>query len=184
MVVRVERRRASSGDARGVPDSPRRAISLPHGLLSPRRPAAASPRVASASAGNEAEAEAAGGGGLLGGLVNRVWRGVGGRRASGGSSLLAQPRRIVPGAEGDDGRAAIDGALHQVILTPSQVFTLPDGTKHTNDDCPAGAVLRNGQTLIWHSNNQDQGETNGNGNGLPHRGFGGAAGGWQVCFSQ
>ena len=44
--------------------------------------------------------------------------------------------------------------------------------------CPIGAVLAGGQTLAWHSNDQDQGA---NGGGLPYSSYG-AGGGWQICF--
>ena len=60
-------------------------------------------------------------------------------------------------------------------------LTLPDGSRHTHADCPAGAALAAGQRLAWHSDGSYQGSYNG-GNGLP-RNYDGAGGGWQVCFA-
>ena len=58
-------------------------------------------------------------------------------------------------------------------------LTLPDGSRHSRADCPAGAALAAGQRLAWHSDDGYQGE---NGNGLPQSSSG-AGGGWQVCFA-
>ena len=119
-------------ESRLLSASPRRAISMPIsmpiGLLSPRRHAAAlSPRT-STDGDKDGPGGSASSPGLLGGLVSRLRGGLGAKRHS-SSSLLQQPRRIVPGAEADDARAATEGPLHQIILSPSQVVTLPDGVK-------------------------------------------------------
>ena len=115
--------------------SPRRAVgAISTGLVSPRRhsaPASPTPRASPSQTDKDNAAALNGsspGGGLFGGLVSRMRRGVGAKRAS-AAALLAQPRRIAPGAEGEDGRAAVDGPLHQIILSPSQVVTLTDGAK-------------------------------------------------------
>ena len=58
-------------------------------------------------------------------------------------------------------------------------LTLPDGSRHSGADCPAGAALAAGQRLAWHSDGENQGY---DGNGLPYSDYG-AGGGWQVCFA-
>eukprot|EP01051_Picozoa_sp_SAG22_P014172 SAG22_NODE_1682_length_3817_cov_8.486283_1_plen_190_part_00 len=54
-------------------------------------------------------------------------------------------------------------------------LTLPDGSRHSGGDCPAGAMLAAGQTLGWHSDGIWQGTGMHISDGL--------GGGWQVCFA-
>jgi hypothetical protein len=75
-------------------------------------------------------------------------------------------------------------------------LTLPDGSKHTGSDCPAGAALLPGDALSWASNYQSQGTVGGciakdgcmdgcisKGTcGLPYSELG-LGGGWVVCFA-
>ena len=110
--------------------------------------------------------------------------------AEGGRCVGRWPGGYLPN---EDCEIAVAGVV-EGVLGPCPVFdtfgngpgdwlTLPDGTRHGNADCPAGAALGPGQTLTWTSNTADQGDFHGNGNGLPHSSFG-AGGGWQVCFAQ
>jgi hypothetical protein len=64
----------------------------------------------------------------------------------------------------------------------SDRLMLPGGTKYKGANCPDGAALATGDTLSWTSSNKNQGNPGGNGNGLPWS-YGGAGGGWQICFA-
>ena len=66
------------------------------------------------------------------------------------------------------------------INTNGDYLTLPDGSRHSGADCPAGSALAAGQTLSWHSSSAWQGS--GIGNGLPAS-QSSPGGGWQVCFA-
>jgi hypothetical protein len=58
---------------------------------------------------------------------------------------------------------------------------VPDGGRHDEAECPAGAVLAAGHTLTWHTDSANQGLHSG-GNALPYSASG-AGGGWQICFT-
>ena len=79
------------------PTSPRRGLSLPASLLSPRRSSAPGEKDGGAPSGHTSSSA-----GLLGGLVSRIRRGKAGAKRP--------ARRINP--EGDEARAAAEGALH------------------------------------------------------------------------
>ena len=111
------RPRASTSDLLA---SPRRLMAMPAGLLlTPRRHSAPPDPSSAALASADVDKDAAGVAQRLG-LMSRLLRGVGQRRAP-GTALMSQPRpRIVPGVEmADDGRGGLQsGALHQVSPDP------------------------------------------------------------------
>ena len=58
-------------------------------------------------------------------------------------------------------------------ISGGEYLTLPDGSAHAGTDCPAGAVLAGGQTLVWHPPVVSM-----SGGWQP---TGSASGGWQIC---
>ena len=103
--------------------------------------------------------------------------------AEGGRCVGRWPGGYMPSEDCAIGLAGAGGPLGACTVfdienDSSDLLTLPDGSTHSDADCPAGILLAAGQTLAWHSNGDHQGGRHG---GLPYS-FDGAGGGWQICF--
>ena len=103
--------------------------------------------------------------------------------AEGGRCVGRWPGGYLPSEDCEIAVAGVGGALGPCPVFDTEngydFLTLPDGSRHSGADCPAGAALAAGQRLAWHSDDRNQGYS---GNGLPYSDHG-AGGGWQVCFA-